>query len=95
MQKGPGMIRALIGRVPSKASLGVAPAILLWRMWTVSVELLWRDWLVVASIHALLLALAPRASALPTITASVIAYLLGIYIYGQLPYALAALGLSP
>jgi hypothetical protein len=70
-----------------------AAAVLAWRVLTAPAAELWRDWIVVLALYGAFAALAPRARALPTVTASVAAYLLGIYAHGQLPYALAALGL--
>jgi hypothetical protein len=38
--------------------------------------------------------LRPRSPAMPVVLATGIAYLLGIYVQGQFPHALAALGLG-
>ena len=70
-----------------------AAMILVWRIVTVPAATLWRDWLLVVAAYWLVLSISPRSSARSTFTVTAMAYLLGIYVAGQAPHTLAALGL--
>jgi hypothetical protein len=71
----------------------VAGLILVWRILTIPAATLWRDWLLVVAAYWLILSIAPRSSSRSTLTVTAMAYLLGIYVAGQAPHTLAALGL--
>ena len=66
-----------------------------WRLAVQPAGSLWRDWMVVIAVYGLATAVSARDSLRTSATAAVAAYLLGIYVQGQAPYALTVLGLLP
>jgi hypothetical protein len=66
-----------------------------WRLLSHPLTSLWRDWIFILGVYWLYTALASRSRAWPQVTAATMAFLLGIYIHGQTPYALSVLGLAP
>ncbi|MBV8880658.1 MAG: hypothetical protein JO332_11870 [Planctomycetaceae bacterium] len=75
------------------AEVLAAVALLLWRIWDVPLDRLWRDWVAVLAlfwIAAVALGDSPRRA---SVLAAVAAGLMGIYAWGQAPHALALFGL--
>jgi hypothetical protein len=72
----------------------LAGLLLLWRVAGAPASMLWRDWVMVLAIYWLAISLRPRAPFRPTLTLTAMSYLLGIYIAGQAPHTLTALGLK-
>ena len=71
-----------------------ASALLLWRLWSCPPAMLWRDWLLVLAVTWLVRSLRAKSPSGSTLTISAMAYLLGIYVAGQLPHTLIALALK-
>ena len=69
-------------------------AIAFWRIFSQPTKSLWRDWLLILAVYGTYTIFARASRALPVVTASVMAFLLGIYIHGQLPYSLSVFGLT-
>jgi hypothetical protein len=76
--------------IPMVVFLGIAT----WRVLGQNPSWLWRDWLLILAFYGTYTVVARASRAWPVITASVMAFLLGIYIHGQLPYTLSAFGLA-
>lgn len=78
-----------------RLELAAAGGLLLWRALAVPLPVLWRDaaaWVAVAWALAVLVRDPRRRSGALT---AVAAFLLGLYVQGQAPHALRALGLLP
>ena len=56
---------------------------------------LWRDWVAVLALYWLYSAFASRSGKWVQVTLSVMAYLLSIYVLGQVPHVVAAWGQAP
>lgn len=81
---------------PDRRWLVLGPlAVAFWRIAYPSPVGLWRDWILILSLYGIYGCLASRTRAPSVIPLAIMAYLLGVYIQGQLPYALAALRLLP
>jgi len=78
-----------------RLELVLAVALLLARILTQPPGLLWRDWGIVVALVWIVAVLAPRSRAFPTVVTAAGAYLLGLYVKGQLPLMLSILGLAP
>jgi hypothetical protein len=78
---GPPALRWALG----SASLLLAA----WRLWTVPVGQLWRDWGLIVAFLALLSSAAPRRPFRTVVLCAAMAFLLGIYVQGQWPHLLA------
>lgn len=78
-----------------RLEIALAVVLILWRVLTQPPGLLWRDWGLVLAGVWIFAVLAPRSPARPTVVAAAAAYLLGLYVKGQLPLMLAILGLAP
>jgi hypothetical protein len=75
--------------------LGMALSLLLWRLFATPPQRLWRDWMVVLSLYWIGSLFRSEKPSWPIVTATAMAYLLGIAVLGQLPHALAVLGVGP
>ncbi len=75
----------------------IVPAILVlaWRLWAHPLRDLWRDWIAIAAIYWILLALSRKNHAWQVVTVVMMALLLLIYAVGQLPHTAALLGYPP
>jgi hypothetical protein len=71
-----------------------AAALLVWRLAADQPATYWKDWMLVLGVLWIYTLLQSKSPAWPTVTLSVMAYLLGIYLLGQLPHALAVLGIG-
>lgn len=69
-------------------------AIAVWRILSRPPAVLWRDWLLILAGYGIYTLFARTSRTWPIVTASVMAYLFGIYMHGHLPYALSVLGLG-
>jgi hypothetical protein len=74
------------------AELAVAGAILSWRLWELPLLELWRDWVTLAALYWAFTAIAPRSRAWPAVSVAGMAFLLGTYVAGQVPFLLRVLG---
>jgi hypothetical protein len=82
-------------RSPSGRPWLTLTAVILLLSWRGSIQPLsglWRDWIVVLALYVGAAALYSRSPSWPRVTLSVMAYLLGLYVMGQLPHTLIALG---
>jgi len=68
--------------------------IAVWRLASQPMRPLWRDWLLILAVYGFYTLFARASRAWPLVTASVMAFLLGIYVIGQLPYSLSVFGLA-
>ena len=74
----------------------VAPAgILIWRLLSVPVADLWRDWVSILSVYWIGTLLAGNSRTWEKSTVVVACFLLGTYVSGQLPHTCRLLGLLP
>jgi len=81
--------------VRRRIELALAAALLIWRILARPPGLLWRDWGIVVALVWIFAVLAPRSRARPTVVSAAAAWLLGLYVKGQLPLMLSILGLAP
>ena len=65
-----------------------------WRAWSHPSSLLWRDWFLLLCLFWIFTALASRTRAWPYVAGTLMAGLLVLYGWGQLPLTLTALGLG-
>lgn len=72
--------------------IAAALGLLLWRLADQPATQYWRDWMVVFAFVWIWTAVKPKSTTLPVILTTASAYLLGIYMWGNLPHALAAFG---
>ena len=79
------------GRV---AEVAGAAAILLWRVWMVPMRLLWQDWIAVLAVYWICGPARGPTRPHPLATAMAMAWLVGVYVVGQFPQTLQALGLK-
>lgn len=90
------MTTGLRTRVPSKVlEIGVASALILWRIVTYSALPLWRDWLLLLGFYWIYTALRAGSRDWPCVTVALMAFLLTVYSWNQVPLALQALDLKP
>jgi len=75
------------------AQIAAAIALLVWRLADQPPSHYWRDWMIVFALFWIWTALKPQSPAQPVVMTTASAYLLGIYIWGHLPHALATIGL--
>ena len=75
------------------AELAGAAVLLLWRVWAVPVRLLWQDWIAVVAVYWIWGPARDPARPRPVATAVAMAWLVGVYVVGQFPHTLQALGL--
>lgn len=76
--------------------IALGPSLLaIWRLVQPPAVGLWRDWVLILSVYSVFSIYRHKSPAWPTVTVATMAFLLGIYVHGQLPYALSALGLAP
>lgn len=80
---------------PSAWEILAGSLILAWRLLAYPANQFWRDWVVIVSLYWIYTALASRTRAWAPVTVAVLAYLLGIYVHGQLPQTLSVLGAQP
>jgi hypothetical protein len=90
-------VRGISGEPLPPEVLWEAVAASLLLIWRVSTNPLpaWRDWWTILCAFWLFAALASRTRAWPYVTGAVMAGLLLLYGWGQIPLTLAALGLGP
>ncbi len=75
--------------------MGLVLLVLAWRILSRPPGSLWRDWIFILGVYGLWGAIASRSRAWPQVTAATMAFLLGIYLHGQVLYTLSVLGLLP
>lgn len=68
---------------------------ILWRLLSVPPGLLWRDWVLLLTVYATYSLFCRTSRHWSAASAGVMAFLLGIYVEGQLPHVLAVLGMRP
>lgn len=68
-------------------------ALLLWRVWSVPTESLWRDWLLLVTFAVAARVWKPASRFSSATTIFVAAFMLTVYVQGQLPHLLETLGL--
>jgi len=73
----------------------LAVGVVVWRALAVPPGLLWRDWVLILAAFAAFTVLKPTSRHRPAVTAGVMAFLLGIYVQGQLIHVLTVLGMRP
>jgi hypothetical protein len=66
-----------------------------WRLWTVPVGQLWRDWGLIVALLSLLCCTAPRRRVRTVVIPAAMAFLLGIYVRGQWPHLILLFGGGP
>lgn len=81
-------------RWPLYLELLAAAALGAWRLAAAPPREWWRDWGLLVAVYWALSRILAKPSTSDVVTAGVIAYLLGIYLFGALPHALAVLGLA-
>ena len=74
--------------------LWLALALILWRLAACSPAHLWKDWILIVSAFWIYTRYKSGSPAWPVAAVTVTAYLLGIYLLGQLPHAIAVLGIG-
>jgi hypothetical protein len=74
--------------------LAIPLGILFWRLATESPSEYWKDWMLLASLFWIYTVFQSKSTSWPVVTVTVMAYLLGIYLLGQVPHALAVLGIG-
>lgn len=89
-------MRSLSGKPlpPEVWEVVVASLLIAWRAWMYPFAGLWRDWFTILCAFWIFTALGSKTKAWPYVTGAVMAGLLVLYGSGQLPPALAALGLG-
>jgi len=78
--------KTLLGPLP------VAVTLLIYRLWTVSPSGYWRDWAAVLSLYSIYVEVRRENHSSQWVASSVMAYLLSVYVMGQLPHTLSAWG---
>jgi hypothetical protein len=74
----------------------VLPALCcVWRIILLPLSQLWTDWVIILAVYFLLRGFLKSLRAWPAITLVTVTLLLGVYVFGQLPYTLVVLGRSP
>lgn len=68
-------------------------ALVAFRLATCPAERLWKDWLLLLGLFGLARAFLSRDGHLAPVATSLMAYFLAIHVAGQLPHALAVLGI--
>jgi hypothetical protein len=72
-----------------------ATAVIGWRLAAVPVGRLWRDWVLLLALEAIVTVAAARRKSWPVVSAGIMAYLLGIYVQGQWPHIVAIFRAMP
>jgi hypothetical protein len=75
------------------AELTTAAGLLLWRILAIPLPVLWRDWISLLSIYWIFTVFVHRGKAWPYVTAAAMILLTALYIHGQSPHTLDALGI--
>ena len=83
------------GRWREFGEVGLAVLVLAWRVIVCPAGLLWRDWIAVAAVFWAYTALRRRSGEWSLVTAALAAFLLGLYVHGQVPHTLRVLGFLP
>lgn len=86
--------RGTIGRW-TVAELAGALSLLAWRVAASPLSALWRDAVAILAVYWIITALASKTRLWPSVTAAAAAFLLGIYVQGQVPHVLSVLRLGP
>lgn len=81
-------------RQASRRELWIAIALIVWRLAAGSPAEFWRDWILIAAAFWIFTRYQSHSRAWPVAAATVMAYLLGIYLVEQLPHALAMFGIG-
>lgn len=76
------------------AELSVASLILTCRVWSISGSGVWRDWVSLLCIFWILHVVSSQSRVWSAVMAAVMALLAAIYIWGQFPLSLRALGVD-
>ena len=76
-------------------ALALAILVIGWRILSHPPAHLWRDWIFILGCYGAYTTLASKSRAWPTVTSISMAFLLGIYIQGQLLYTLSIWGFGP
>jgi hypothetical protein len=82
------------GRRTKIAELTAAAGLLLWRILALPLPGLWRDWITLLSIYWIFTVFASRSKAWPYVTAAAMILLTALYIHGQFPHTMDALGIG-
>ena len=82
-------------RAWSPLEAGAAAALAVWRIAAISPAHWWRDWVLIVSVWWAWTVFRSKSPAWAPVTASVVAYLLGIYFIGQFPHTWASLRPAP
>lgn len=85
----PGRARSWI--VP----VGVVICIMVWRFFVCPISAMWRDWILILTIYWIYTSSRSRCREWPIVTLSVLSYLLGIYILGQVRCIGVVFGILP
>jgi hypothetical protein len=70
----------------------IALGFVVWRLVAGYAGDYWKDWILIASFFWIYTGFQSNSRAWPVVTVTTMAYLLGIYLLGVLPHALAVLG---
>ena len=81
----------------SLADLEPVGAILLigWRLAVDPLSVLWRDAVLLIGVYWLCAIVVSKSRILPILATTIMAFLLGVYVYGQAPHILSVVGLRP
>lgn len=74
------------------AAAAVAILIAVFRAATLPPAQWWRDWVLLLTLYGLYSLFRRRSESWPIVTATLMAFLLGLYVQGQAPHVLAVLG---
>jgi hypothetical protein len=72
--------------------VGASALVVLWRLVSQPLALVWRDWLLILALYWLFTTVARTSRVWTTVTLATMASLLGIYVAGQMPHILAVWG---
>jgi hypothetical protein len=76
------------------AELAASAIIVAWRLWAGSPSGYWKDWMLLLGVFWGFTTCRSSSKPWPLAALSIMYYLLGIYLSGQVPHALAVLGLG-
>jgi len=88
------MEQAVASFKPALVEILLTALVLGWRVLAVPLRSLWRDWPVVLAVYGLVCLIGDRSRPRPLATTVAAAYLVGLYVAGQFPLDLRALGIG-
>jgi hypothetical protein len=74
-------------------AIAASGAVLLWRLMFPGSPPVWKDWMLILAGYGIFASLKSKSPALPMVSTSIVAYLAGIHVLGQIVHLLKAWGL--